>query len=723
LDIKSKSRKKGSFLSWLCFFLGVSILLTAVGGALFYTVTDLDGTRRTVKSLAENDVQKTREFQGYVSNLTFSALSYLSENTDEFSSQYPGLRGDAANLIVYGKNSKGNRVVSNINDDGKNRKLAEGLAPEGYNYLLSFDGENLKITRDGTVVYDTVDQIDRDGYEAFLEPLADRDSAIWQNYPRLDKCRLFIAVAENPTALDASAGGLSGVVAEVEQKRLAFYAGICAAALGVILLVVSIALRKRKAEFEKSVARLTGRLWVETKGIATVIFVIFFFFYTAASRGTIGFFILLYLLFWYLMLIVNDIRFNPQFYRHSFFGAARRVYRDYLNQKPFQKRFLARFWQFAAMEVLLFILLLLFAFRAPPAACFPAAAMIALLYFYGRAVKETVSDFGLLLDRIASLKAGTGGLPLRFARESDLAAAAADLDSIESGISRAVEARVKSERMKVDLITNVSHDIKTPLTSIINYIDLLQREENLPGEVRDYVDILARKADRLKRMVQDIFDISKASSGNMELRMEELDLNKLLQQTLADMQENIDASGLTVKTLLPEGPVFIYADGNRLYRVFQNLIKNALQYSLEGSRVFISLQREDGKALAQVKNASKYALDNAPDITERFVRGDESRTTEGSGLGLSIAKSFTEACGGTFEIRVDADLFSASVTLPLYVPDTREETEGNGETLEEPGGSGGTSGSEILEPDGSSPEETGEERKDDVPPESPGGPD
>ena len=142
MDIKSKSRKKGSFLSWLCFFLGVSILLTAVGGALFYTVTDLDGTRRTVKSLAENDVQKTREFQGYVSNLTFSALSYLSENTDEFSSQYPGLRGDAANLIVYGKNSKGNRVVLIVDDVPDNvAPLHDALDEAGYTVLVALSGE------------------------------------------------------------------------------------------------------------------------------------------------------------------------------------------------------------------------------------------------------------------------------------------------------------------------------------------------------------------------------------------------------------------------------------------------------------------------------------------------------------------------------------------------------------------------------------------------------
>jgi len=245
--------------------------------------------------------------------------------------------------------------------------------------------------------------------------------------------------------------------------------------------------------------------------------------------------------------------------------------------------------------------------------------------------------------------------------EADLKNASLELNEIQSGIGEAVEERLKSERMKIELITNVSHDLKTPLTSIISYIDLLKQEESLPDHVKDYIEILAQKSDRLKNMVQDIFQVSKATSGNIEMNPEILDYGKLILQTLADMNEQVEASGLILKIDIPDTPVMIRADGKLLYRVFQNLIGNALQYSLDGSRVFITLEQTGEEASASVKNTSRFELDGDRDMTERFVRGDSSRTTSGSGLGLSIARSFTEACGGRFGISVDADLFSARV--------------------------------------------------------------
>ena len=216
----------------------------------------------------------------------------------------------------------------------------------------------------------------------------------------------------------------------------------------------------------------------------------------------------------------------------------------------------------------------------------------------------------------------------------------------------------------MELLTNVSHDLKTPLTSIINYADLLCAEP-LEGAAADYAKVIQRKADRLKHMVQDVFDLSKAASGSLPLAPAPIDLAKLIRQTLADMDEAIAASPLTFRTsLAPEA--WVLADGERMYRVFQNLFSNALRYSLAGSRVYVELTAENGQAVARVKNVAGYEMEFDPgEITERFVRGDPSRTGEGSGLGLSIAKSFTEACGGTLEVRVDADLFCVQVALPL----------------------------------------------------------
>ena len=176
-------------------------------------------------------------------------------------------------------------------------------------------------------------------------------------------------------------------------------------------------------------------------------------------------------------------------------------------------------------------------------------------------------------------------------------------------------------------------------------------------------------------MVKDVFDVSKAASGSLPVKQERLDLGKLLRQTLADMAEEIGGSGLVLKTQLPEDPVPVLADGDRLYRVFQNLLLNALKYALPGSRVYLTLAGEGDSAVAVLKNISRDELPAGVDFTERFVRGDESRTDGGSGLGLSIARTFTEACGGTFRVETDADLFTASVTLPLAPEESCKENE------------------------------------------------
>ena len=214
-------------------------------------------------------------------------------------------------------------------------------------------------------------------------------------------------------------------------------------------------------------------------------------------------------------------------------------------------------------------------------------------------------------------------------------------------------------------VANVSHDIKTPLTSIISYIELLKQEENLSPEIQDYIRILEEKSERLKNMVQDVFSVSKAASGQLAVEMEEIDFGKLLRQTLADMDGEIQKSPYKFKIDIPKEAVMVYADGDRMYRVFQNLIGNALKYSLEGSRIYISLKTEKNAAVADIRNTSRSELKQDVDFTARFTRGDESRTDGGSGLGLSIAKSFTEACGGIFEVETMADLFTVKVSFEL----------------------------------------------------------
>lgn len=274
-------------------------------------------------------------------------------------------------------------------------------------------------------------------------------------------------------------------------------------------------------------------------------------------------------------------------------------------------------------------------------------------------------DIGALTDQILAVREGNMTEELVLSEETDLREAADNLNQIQKGMETAVTERIKSERMKVDLVTNVSHDIKTPLTSIISYAELLRQEEELPQHVKEYIQILGEKAERLRGIVQDVFEISKATSGQLPVQMETLDLGKLLRQTLADMNDRIEASGLTMRTTIPEQPVSVTADGQRLYRVFQNLLQNALRYSLAGSRVYLALTQEEGQAVVRIKNTSGVELADGKDFTERFVRGDESRTDGGSGLGLSIAKSFAEVCGGKLAVETDADLFTVTVSFPI----------------------------------------------------------
>ena len=228
---------------------------------------------------------------------------------------------------------------------------------------------------------------------------------------------------------------------------------------------------------------------------------------------------------------------------------------------------------------------------------------------------------------------------------------------------------MKDEKMKADLITNISHDIKTPLTSIVNYVELLKREE-LHNEVADnYVRIISDKAQRLKTLTEDLVEVSRISSGNIQLEKQVIDLMELLYQTGGEFNEKFEMNNLTIITKMPSNPVYIEADGRQLYRVMENLYSNAAKYSLENTTVYVELMVEDTTVVFRMKNIAKYNIElpsgDYADLTERFVRGEISRTTEGSGLGLSIAKTLTVLMGGEFVIRVHRDRFLVQIEFSL----------------------------------------------------------
>ena len=241
-----------------------------------------------------------------------------------------------------------------------------------------------------------------------------------------------------------------------------------------------------------------------------------------------------------------------------------------------------------------------------------------------------------------------------------------DINEIGKTINIAVEERLKSERMKNELITNVSHDLKTPLTAIINYISLMKKEDIQPKHLKDYVQVLDKRSQRLKILIEDLFEASKIGSNNIELNLEENDINQLLTQTLVEMEDYINESKLDFIVNTPNKEVYILADGKKTFRVFENIISNILKYSLEKTRVYIDLVESDKKVHISFKNISKYQLNFDPDeITERFTRGDLSRNTEGSGLGLAIAKGLVQAQGGELKVDIIGDLFIVNIDFNM----------------------------------------------------------
>lgn len=243
------------------------------------------------------------------------------------------------------------------------------------------------------------------------------------------------------------------------------------------------------------------------------------------------------------------------------------------------------------------------------------------------------------------------------------------INRIQAGLKDTVEARIRDERMKADLITNVSHDIKTPLTSIVNYVELLRREDLENANANNYIRIIGEKAQRLKNLTEDLVEASKISSGNVKLDMQKIDFLELLYQTGGEFNERFEQRNLTIVTKVPSTPVMVEVDGRYLYRAIENLYTNAAKYALENTKVYVELYVEKKQAIFTIKNITKdhiaVSRTTYQDLTERFVRGEVSRTTEGSGLGLSIAKNITNLMGGRFKIRVEGELFIAQIVFPV----------------------------------------------------------
>ncbi|MDI3114320.1 histidine kinase dimerization/phospho-acceptor domain-containing protein [Clostridioides difficile] len=283
-------------------------------------------------------------------------------------------------------------------------------------------------------------------------------------------------------------------------------------------------------------------------------------------------------------------------------------------------------------------------------------------------ITKRLSYLSYVIEGTERIKKGELDYKIKITGNDNFTFLAENINNIGEGLDRAIEEQVKSERMKSDLITNVSHDLKTPLTSIINYVDLIKKEESIqPEYINDYINVLESKSKRLKLLIEDLFEASRVSSGNIELQISKIDLVQLLRQSIGELEEKLSKNNLYLKLNVPNDKVYIWADGRRMYRVFENLLSNIAKYSLEETRVYIDVYDYGENVKVTMKNISSYELNFDPsEIMERFKRADESRNTEGSGLGLAIARDLVDLQGGKFYIEIDGDLFKANLEFQKY---------------------------------------------------------
>ena len=570
------------------------------------------------------------------------------------------------------------------NEEGLSDAGSKERLREKYSFWMEFDGEKASAWLEGEEL------------ELYGSGIYTWDDAQWgipgyENYKLSDdfkRSKITIAVRREPERYVVNGtvygGSLYRISRSLRMRQRVFRIWVASCAGAAVLLAISIRLHKSRLEVKRAIGRKLGRVPVELMlllcagvqyaGYMRIIYVLFW----GYGGGGLELYGIGLLCFWVLYLLGVYFRYGNNPWKNSLLKRLQRFWGKREFRMEIQERMAARAFRplcFLAASIGLAAIACLCEYydvlpEYGPQCLFglaAAALLITVLLLFSNTFRQwrLAADLGHLSDEIDAAYEGEERDAFELPENSDLADMAKKVAGIREGLEEAVEERMKSERMKVELVANVSHDIKTPLTSIISYVDLLKEDDSLPDELKDYVAILAQKSERLKEMVQDVFEVSKASSGQLPIQMEKLDLAKLLKQTMADMQEQIGAAPVSVRAQIPEEAVGIWADGQRLYRVFQNLLQNALQYSLEGSRIYVKLEKKENLAVVSVRNMSKDELTDEIDFTGRFVRGDASRTDGGSGLGLSIAKSFTEACGGTFQVETIADLFVVTVEFAL----------------------------------------------------------
>lgn len=675
MDIKSKKSK--AFKYWLCFFIGINIVvLFIIGGLTAVTNSDVAMRGWEFKETQEFKESVAAKFDTLARYITDNLITEdIDENQSYLVRYLAELDDEGENLIYYAKNPKTQKVFTNTQIDSILDTKGSISLPKGYDFYIYYNGEKFTGEKDG----ETLDIYRDGGYKrTLLRPYLEKTTShMEQAEYTIQGCQILLIVkkdiVENPYAYSS----LYNLQKGFNLYKWVLIGALVVFVIGIGLLALSIIKREYIREFEKVLGNLLGKIFFELKAPVLFMGTIVFWkigrhFFHLNFRYTTLFAVIF---FWLLYIIRIDFRTNgTRVFSNNIINTLIKSYKAFEKKRPFQKALLMRFYTLVGSEILLIILagIFLLASAAGSSGLFFIFSIlfialgVYLFYKYVRRYTTTIEDIGRIIDQTDRIRQGDTTTKLQLSPDADLFVLAENLNTIQDGIAEAVEKSIKSERMKVELITNVSHDLKTPLTSIISYVDLLLKEEGLPAHVKDYIKILAQKSEGLKLLIQDIFDLSKAVSGEMKFEKKPLDLGKLIEQTLADLDDRISQSQLIFKVSIPDDPVPIISDGSKLYRVFLNLFNNALKYSLVGTRVYVNLVTADDKAIVTIKNIANYEMNfTEEEIVERFVRGDKARSSEGSGLGLAIAQNFTRACGGDFDIKIDGDLFKVILTFDI----------------------------------------------------------
>jgi signal transduction histidine kinase len=680
LVIKSNGFKKAA--SWICLILVIGLVIGLF--STLYAMINAQkayGDNRSEPMSFSLDFYQSRSFTKFITYAQWGVYSQSGKSTydDEYFKSV--LKADSDSISYFASNPAENIIFTNTG--------AKDTA--GYINFLQSDKDNVvwqyrQANASAKIIYynktkelvtkqtgtTTPDLCIEFPYDFFSSPVSN------------DGITILISVRKDQVLTAGTAINKAYVQWQWENGTFILFVGL--SILAAVLLAFAIILRKRRVSGRTRLSKIQDHIPLEIKmvlliaGAMTVSYQIKWLPYSAFIAT---FCVLLICLSAFYFLIVDIIYNGKKILTNSFCYHFFELVNTRKMVLPLQKKlfqYVLRYFMPVILTLILVILFYIFAVSTITIVNyeFSYSALFAFSTFTVicgvlwccinrfKKYKQLVNDLGMIARTIENIRNGKYHGEFVLSPKSQFAELQNNLNTISKGFDEAFKEQVQAEKLKVELITNVSHDLKTPLTSIISYADLLSQEQLTPENANHYVQIIKSKSDKLKNLVEDLFEISKAESGAITVNMQPICLNELLAQAFGEYSDKLESANLEVKMNMPEEKIIISADGPKMSRVLSNIFNNIFKYSMSGTRVYIDVITQNEKVKVVFKNISNYSMNFDPsEITERFKRGDDARSSEGSGLGLAIAKSFMDLQNGTLNVDIDGDLFKISIDMIL----------------------------------------------------------